>query len=677
MQLTTLLLIIGAALLSGGFAMFQYFYKAKYKTNRNRVYAALRFLTVFGLVLLLINPKYKQVSYYTEKPSLAIAIDNSISIEHLGGKDQVIEVLARFRESEPLNNAFEVEYFNFGATLSPLDTLRFSEPQTNISSALKSLQAIYKDDIAPTVMITDGNQTLGEGYVYTAKNYKHSVYPIVVGDTLKYDDLKIGQVNVNRYAYINNKFPVEIFANYNGNNSVSSRLVIRSGGKTRYQENVQFSAENTSKVFNVLLPAEAVGVQQFSISLSPIAGEKNTTNNNRNFAIEVIDQKTKVAVISDIVHPDLGALKKSIESNRLRTVTLLKPSEAFGKLNEYQLVILYQPSRNFETLFTELDQLGKNNITITGKETDWRFLNEAQTVVTKELTGQREEVQALYNRNFSSFLIEDFGFEDFPPLTSAFGELKLKGEADIALYQRIGSIETEDPLLLTSDQNGRRGVYLFGEGLWRWRAQSFVDERSFEAFDSFIDKLVQYAASDKKKSRLNIDFDSFYYGNGDVKLYAQYFDKNYVFDGRASINIKTTHKESNEVYEAPFLLQKTGYQIDLSNLQPGAYRFTVSVDGQGLARSGSFTIVPFDVEKQFLNAAVQPLREIATTSNGNLFTIDQTDALIENLTSDGRFRPIQKSNENNVPLVDWKWLLGVLAALLAIEWFMRKYNGLT
>lgn len=677
MQSTTLLLIIGAAILALGIAAFQYFFKARYKTGRNKIYALLRFLTVFGLLLLLINPKYKQITYYTEKPSLAVAIDNSTSIDHLGGKDEVLEVLSRFRESKPLNNAFEVQYFNFGTTITPLDSLRFMESQTNISAALKSLQTIYKDETAPTVIITDGNQTLGEGYEYTAKNYKHAVYPMVVGDTLKYDDLKIGQVNVNRYAYINNKFPVEIFTNYVGEKTVQSRLVIRSGGKTMYQENVQFSPENGSKVFNVLLPAEAVGVRQFSISLSPIAGERNTTNNGRNFAIEVIDQKTKIAIISDLVHPDLGALKKSIESNRLRTVSLLKPAEAFGKLNEYQMILFYQPTRNFEALFEELDQLGKNNITITGRETDWRFLNEAQTVVRKELTGQTEEVQAIYNRNFSSFLIEDFGFDEFPPLISSFGELSLKGEADVALYQRIGSIETEDPLLLTSDQNGRRGVYLFGAGLWRWRAQSFVDERSFEDFDNFIDKLVQYAASDKKKSRLNIDYDSFYYGNGEVKLYAQYFDKNYVFDARASINIRATHKGTEEVYQAPFLLQKTGYQIDLSNLEPGEYNFTVTVEDQGLARSGNFTIVPFDVERQFLNAAIQPLRNIAETTNGTLVTVTQIDALIQTLISDGRYRPIQKSNENNVPLVDWKWLLGVLAILLAVEWFMRKYNGLT
>jgi len=54
LETQTLLLIIGAAILAIGVAVFQYFYKAKFKTKRNKVYAFLRFLTVFGLLLLLV-----------------------------------------------------------------------------------------------------------------------------------------------------------------------------------------------------------------------------------------------------------------------------------------------------------------------------------------------------------------------------------------------------------------------------------------------------------------------------------------------------------------------------------------------------------------------------------------------------------------------------------------------
>ncbi|MEP0266426.1 VWA domain-containing protein [Dokdonia sp.] len=674
---TTLLLIIGAIVIALAIAMFQYFYKATYKTKRNKIYAFFRFCTVFGLLLMLINPTYKQETYYTEKPSLAIAIDNTASVGYLGYGDRVQNAVVRFRESKALNNAFDIQYFSFGTDVTNLDSLNFAERQTNISNVFTSFTSLYRNDIAPVVLLSDGNQTFGEAFEYSSKNFAQEVYPIIVGDTTVYDDLSLGQVNVNRYAYINNKFPVEIFANYNGTNEVQSRVTVRSGSSVLHQERVSFSPDKKSQILNILIPANTVGVRQFSIGLDAIDNEKNTKNNVKNFAVEVIDQKTNVLIVSDILHPDIGMLKNSIESNRLRTVTFLKPSEAIGRLNDYQLIVLYQPNGVFQPLYKELSDLSKNSITITGPKTDWNILNQMQEVVFHEVTTQDEDVQGVSNANFSTFILDDIGFSDFPPLKTSFGDVTLRTEADIALYQKIGAITTENPLLATTDQNGRRGVYIFGEGLWRWRAQSFVDSRSFEDFDAFIDNLVQYAASNKKKSRLNLDYESFYYGNGSVKLYAQYFDKNYVFDNRAALTMKAVNKETEAVYEAPFLLQRTTYEIDVSNLPPGEYTFTVTVQDQGLARSGTFTIVPFEVEQQFLNADVTLLRQVATNTGGSLYTLEAIDQLITSLVSNNAYRPVQKSTENIVPLIDWKWLLGILTALLAIEWFMRKYNGLT
>lgn len=677
MQTQTLLLIIGAAILALGVAVFQYFYKAKYKTKRNKVYAFLRFLTVFGLLLLLINPRYKEVTLYTEKPSLAVTIDNSASISHLGYDDKIEGVLERFRESEPLNDAFDIQYYRFGQTFSKLDSLSFSDKQTNVSSALRSLAEIYGNDTAPVVLLSDGNQTYGEAYQYTSQNYKQQVYPVVLGDTIVYDDLKIGQVNVNRYAYINNKFPVEIFSSYSGNETVSSLLSIRSGNKTLHSERVTFDKSRSSQIFNVLLPADAVGVSQFTVSLSPLTQEKNTKNNYKNFAIEVIDQKTNVLIVSSVVHPDIGMLKKSIESNRLRKVSFAKPLESLSKLNDYELIILYQPDGIFKKVYEDLAALNKNSITITGAATDWRAVNSFQTTVNQEITGQKEEVQGVLNPNFSAFVIDDIGFSDLPPLTTAFGDVKFNTEVDVALWQRIGSLQTENPLLAITDDNGRRGVYILGEGLWRWRAQSFIEKRSFEAFDNFIDNLIQYAASNKKKSRLNLDYESFYYGNGEVTLYAQYFDKNYTFDNRARLSIRVVNKETKKTTDIPLLLKRNTYQVDMNNLEPGAYTFTVTVADQGISKSGSFTIIPFEIEQQFLNANVTSLRTLASNTKASIQSVDQVESLIAQLIQDKRYTPIQKSTENIVPFIDWKWLLAILAILLTIEWFIRKYNGLT
>jgi len=676
MTLPTILWILGAAILALGFALFQYYYKVKYTSSRNAIYAILRFLTVFLVLILLINPTYKKVSYYIEKPSLAVAIDNSESVAFLKYDDRVSDALVRFRESETLNEAFDIQYYSFGNEIQVLDSLNFNEKQTDISNVFERFSSIYKNDIAPSVLISDGNQTLGTAFQYSIRNYKNPVYSIAVGDTIVYDDLKLGQLNVNRYAYINNKFPVELFTNYTGSGDVQSNLIVRTNGRTVYKETLTFSASIPSRVVNFLLPAESVGVRQYEVLLEPISNEKNIKNNAKNFAIEVIDQKTNVAIVSTLRHPDIGTLRKSIEKNRLRAVTILTPQESLGKLDEYDVAILYQPNQDFDKVFDELNDLDKNRIIITGTKTNWRFLNTTQNTVQQEITGQVEEVQGTLNTSFSTFGIDDVNFEDYPPLKTAFGDLNISGSHDIALFQKIGTIETESPLLITTEENSNRTVWLFGEGVWRWRAQNYIDKRDFETFDKFVDNLIQYTASKRRKSRFNVDFESFYYGTDGVQITAQYFDKNYVFDNRAVINLKTTNQETQEVYNAPFLLKRNSYTVDLSNLEAGTYDFIASVEGQGLVRSGTFIIVPFEIEQQFLNANVNDLKTIASSTDGLFIPIDDVPNLIDVLINDNRYKPIEKSKENIVPLIDWKWLLGLLVLLLALEWFIRKYNGL-
>ena len=78
--------------------------------------------------------------------------------------------------------------------------------------------------------------------------------------------------------------------------------------------------------------------------------ERNIQNNRKEFAIEVIDESTDIFLVSDIKHPDMGALKKSIETNEQRIVTVYKPKEALRNIEEAQLIILFQPNSSFSEL---------------------------------------------------------------------------------------------------------------------------------------------------------------------------------------------------------------------------------------------------------------------------------------------------------------------------------------
>ena len=676
MTTQTILFIVLAGIIALAVALFQYFYKGTGYRKCNLLFSTLRFLSLFALLVLLIDPQFESTTYTTVKPVLAVAVDNSASIDYLEEDENVKGALAEIRQNTALNERFDIDYYQFGTDLEKLDSLSFTDSRTDVARPLQTFSSIYKHTYVP-LLITDGNTTLGGDYEYLSAAQKQPVYFLAVGDTSTYEDVKIDRVNVNRYAYLNNKFPVEIIASYAGNDEKSTELAAFSGKRKVFSRQLKFSKTESGKVINLYLPAEAVGIRQYTVRLSPIENEKNTANNEKNFGVEVIDQQAKVAVVYSYLHPDLGALKKAITSNKLRDVELIAIEDLQpDKIAAYDMLVLFEPDRAFAKLYETLEKLNKNRLTIAATATDFTMLNTAQETFEKNSTRQVDEVRPRMNANFSAFPLEDIGYADFPPLNSAFGNISLNGNKDVLLYKNIDGVETQDPLLAVSEIKGRREVLLLGTGIWKWRAQSFIAEQSFERFDNFIDKLVQYVISTDKKEKLRLDFESFYYGAQGVNIRAQYVDDNYNFDNRANLSLSVTDTESKKTIQVPMVLKGNFYGAKLDRLDPGTYDLTATVAGEQVSASGTFTIIPYAIERQAENAAWPKLKRAAEVSGGMAVTLSDSDKLIDSLLKDDRYIPIQKSASKTVPLIDFKFLLFIIVACLAIEWFTRKYNGL-
>ena len=676
MQTETLIYIIIAGIMALLLALFQYIKKGKNVSKLNMIFSFLRFLTIFSVLLLLINPKFDHITLTTEKPNLVIAIDNSSSIKHLKQDENALSILDKLNASNDLNSKFNISKYTFGEQLKLSDSILFSEKQTNISNAFNQLSQIYKDTNSATILISDGNQTYGNDYEFITSKYKSPIYPIILGDTVTHPDLKIQQLNVNRYAYLKNRFPIETIITYNGNNNVNSRFIVTNGNTTVYSEAVSFTKNNNAKTINFTLPANRVGVSSLKATIVSIENEKNTINNSKNFAVEVIDQKTKIAIVSDFSHPDLGALKKSIESNEQRSVEFFTLNDIINQVNDFQLIIINQPNNKFKELFDVINVENKNRFIIVGTKTDLNFLNRVDENFTHEITNQTEDYQAELDINYSPFIVDDIGFESFPPLKSNFGTVNFSIPFETILTKKLGNVSTSQPLLVSFEVNNRREAVLFGENIWQWRAQSFINTKSFGGFDNFIGKLVQYLASNKRRNRLNVEYESFYNGNTNVIIKAQFFDKNYEFDTRETLNISVKDKVTEEEKTFPLILKNNNYQVDLSSLPPSEYSFTIRATNENISRSGTFQILEYNVEQQFLNANVTKLEQLATNSGGTGYFYDEYNSLINDLTNDNRYSTIQKSNKNTIPLIDWKYLLIIIAVSLASEWFLRKNNGL-
>ncbi|MFT5436123.1 MAG: hypothetical protein ACI840_000766 [Ulvibacter sp.] len=668
--------MITAGIISLAITVFMYGYKTKYSHSLKWLFGALRFATLFSILLLIINPKFVSETFTIEKPKLPVLVDNSASVKELNQVENVNAFISSLKENQALNDKFDLSFFSFGSVFTDSDSLTFSEKNTNISKALASVDELFKNETAPTLLITDGNQTLGNDYEFYGLGLKNEVFPVILGDSTKYTDLKIELLNTNKYAFLKNQFPVETILVYSGTSPVNSQFIVKQRNSIIYKENLSFSAIDNTKTISFTIPVSDVGLQKYNAQILPLRDEKNTTNNVKQFAVEVIDQATNILVVSEITHPDLGAFKKSISSNEQRRVTFKKPSEAVSILNDYQLVLLYQPDRNFRQIYSEIAKLKKNTFVITGLQTDWNFLNGIQKNYNRNVNNQSEDVSGVLNPNYGTFAIDDIGFGNLKPLKTLFGDLEILAPHEVVLEQYIDGIASESPMLVTMEVSGIRHAIWDGEGLWKWRAQTFLDTDSFEEFDNFFGKIIQYLASNKRRSRLEVTNETFYYNNNTIKVSAQYFDQNFVFDSRASLIITVTNSETKDKVDLPMLLKNNFYEIDLNSLPAGEYSYSVAVSDQTVARSGSFTILDFNVEQQFLNAEVTKLRRLATNTDGKVFFITETEAMIDALMTDNRYQQIQKRAQKVVPLIDWKYLLGLIILLLTAEWFIRKYNGL-
>ncbi|EKT4551067.1 hypothetical protein JE945_000187 [Flavobacterium psychrophilum] len=674
MNTNTILLIILSLVTAGGLSFYQYFYKNKNYNKVNFLLALLRFISIFSIILLLINPVISRKTYETSKTPLPIIVDNSQSISELKQEKISKELSQKLLENTQLNDKYDVQLFSFDNDFYTNKPIDYKGKQTNIHKVAQNMKQLYRNQNFPIVLLSDGNQTIGNDYVYSFPQ-NNQLYPLVLGDTTSFLDIKINQLNVNKYAFLKNKFPVEVFLQYNGDKSINTTFSIQEGNHTIHKQIISFSANKKSQEISVLLNANKVGVHSYKASITTSEIEKNKYNNTKNFAVEIIDQRSEIALISAINHPDLGALKRAIETNVQHKVTLVKPQQ-IKSLNSYNVLILYQPNIQFKPILEQNKNLQLNTFVITGLSTDYNILNEYQDQLKFRMSNQNENFTAQFNPEFNLFALDNIGFEQFPPLENSFGNINITGNVNTLLQSQIRNINTKNPLLAFAESGIKRNAYLFGENIWKWRLESHVKTKSFEQFDIFIDKIIQFLASNVSKKSLIVTHEIFYNSGENIEVSAQFFNKNYEFEENAklTIQLKNNKTKTTKVYD--FLKGNGEYKVNLDGLEAGNYSFTVKENNSKASYSNKFEVLYFEIEKQFVNPDISRLTQLARNTNSKIFYPNQVDKLITELLKKESFPAIQKEIVKKSALIESIWLLILLAITLATEWFIRKYNGM-
>lgn len=652
--------------------------------------AFLRFVSAFIIALLLLSPLWRRNMTKLQKPILVVAQDASTSVgDFLQKKDP--DYLSQLNEMVGnLKKDYQVETFSFGEKITNGLPDKFSDRVTNISELLEQLSTRFAGSkLGGVVLASDGIYNQGSNPLYTAAKLNTPVYTIGMGDTSTKKDLIINRIFHNQIVYAGDEMEVQadiIAKNLDGKNSKIS-LVEVNAGKTKTLKSVDFKIDKSSffKSFSLTIPASLPGTRYLRIIASPVEGEVSKINNSRDFVVTVLDGRQKVLIFAQSPHPDMGALRQSLDANKnieVKTTFLGDPVPNFA---EYDLIILHQlpaPGRSFAPVIKQIKDLRKSHWWVAGAQTDFKALNDFQDLNNLRINSNLgAESEALWNKNFNLFNGETEWpqkIDRYPPLQVPFGDVEANTVGQVLLYQRIKNVGTSYPLLTLGENNGVRSALFLGDGLWKWRLANFQIYENHEVFDGLIGKITQYLSVKRDNRRFKVTVGKPVYDeNESVSFVGELYNASYELINTPDVNLAVRNNDGKE-YNFLFNRVGKGYQLNAGVLPTGSYNFkaTTSYNGKEWTSDGQFTVQPLQFEFINITADHNILKAISTESGGQFFGQKELNELYAIIKKSAALKPVLVTEKSSQTFLSMPLLLLLLLVALSLEWGVRRYIGI-
>ena len=653
---------------------------------QKRLLAVFRFIVISLLAVFLLSPLLKMQINRTQEPIILFFQDNSGSLT-IGGdslymKDQytanINELFSELSENYTLNT------YAFGEEVREQSSFDFSDKQTNISEIFATIDSRYTNrNIGAVVIASDGIFNRGKNPLYQSSSLRAPVYTLALGDTLPARDLLIRNLRHNRITYLNNIFPVEITVEARQSAGESSRVTIAHEGRTVFEQRIDFTSDAHFETVVAELEAIETGIKRYKVEIEPLQGEITLANNEQEFFIEVIDSRQKILIMAWSPHPDVGALNQALQENDNYEVDVALLNEFEGSLDAYNLVIWHQiPNRQQRDLSLLASALRENmaQLFIFGSQSNFTGFNRLQTGMQINLRSSGfNDSRADVNENFNLFRTDDDLsrlLPLFPPLNAPFANYNLSPATQVFAYQRIGAVSTRYPLIAFSEVGERKTALIAGEGIWRWRLGNFAREGNHNAFNNFVSSMVQYLSVVEDKSFFRVHTPAFIFENQPVIFDAELYNRSYELVNEPDINL-TIINEDGVGFD--YIPGRTGnaYTLNAGMFTVGEYTYMASVEfgGETFTAEGFFTVSPLNIESINTVADHNLLFQLAQNSDAEMFYPDQTEDLLNSIRNREDIRPVIYTQNEFEDLINLRWIFFLLLALLAVEWFIRRYAG--
>ncbi len=637
---------------------------------QNRILSSIRFVGIFLLLLLLLEPLINQVISRSEAPIVSIAVDNSESVVARGMDSTVFRQQLDDLVDELEGEGVEVLMRSFGDP----GALQFDYPTTNLSELMTGIESEMEGrNWVGSILMSDGIFNSGSSPIY--RPFMVPQFTVGLGDTIPPKDINISRVLYNKVTFKGNETPIRVEISQQGFGNREVTLNLMESGQVIRQRQLILDQEIKEEEFTITSDEE--GLRRLSVQIDLQNDEFVTENNSQDIFMEVIDGQVKILVVAQAPHPDVKAIRSVLSSTDNYKVDHYIPSLSTSAPTDIYDVVIYHGAF-----------AGRTNYNPKGDPGIWYILNDKSSLnaMNNSLSFfsiqkrglQPDNITPTFNQSFTKFKIPDNQsvFEALPPIEVPFGDYSVSGPTEVLLYQRVGSISTSKPLLTFFDDGSQKKAILAGQNIWKWKLQESAINGNSEQFHDLITKTIQFLSvkNDKKQFRFRSRGNTFSNLESivfDSEVYNDIYERTY----GNRISLRVTH-ENGESTDFEFVDSELNSSFRVPTLSSGLYTYSAStvVGDKTYRDSGRFLVEEINKEYLNLTADHNTLKTLASVSDGEYVHYSEMNDL-KGILDERSFKSLIRSSENFLPLIDSRWVLLMLLLLFSSEWFLRKYWG--
>jgi len=670
----------------------------------------LRTLGLFLLFLVLGEPLLSLVFHRTERPVLAVLVDQSksMTIRDRGGDRK--EILQNLIQSEPfqkLGSVADVTTGVFDTRMRMIDSfasdsLTFQADATNIGDAIRQVRSELEGrNLQAVLLVSDGNATTGPNSLAEAEELGVPVFTLGIGDTSMSKDLLLQKVLANTVAYVGTKVLVNATLRSSGFERERVEVALLEDGTLRDQKTV--TLEPGIRQYDVPLSfvPSADGSRKITVEVSQLAGELSAQNNRSSVYVKVLKNKMRVLLFAGSPSADVASVRRAIQDDpncTLKTFIERNSGQFYEgtpmaeDVNNAECFVLvgYPTSASSTALLRSLaDQCsaGKGILTILSRTIDLQKLQQLQSVIPFVIPQRRGEeahtflsvVEAQRNSPILRSLPSAEVWSKLPPVFVPDEPLKAKPESEILAFGRIQALSTTEPLLMLRRVNRTKSISLACYGFWRWGTYADGIPGAERLLENLMRNSIRWLVTTEDEKPVQVrPVKEIFAGTEPVEFTAQVYDENYLplQEAEVFLSVERGGQTSQLTLSS---LGNGRFEGSFDPLPEGDYTYVASAFAAGdeLAKQqGSFSVGGLNAEYMDTRMNRHLLQQIAARTGGKYYDPQDLSRLQRDVSALTDFRPRVVSIAHETELWNVRWMMALMIAFFSMEWFLRKRNGM-